>query len=48
MVDLAPALLAAILAAQVVQVGFEAKLLATQSRMQAKVRAMWDGGEINE
>lgn len=48
MVDLAPALLAGILAAQVVQVGFEAKLLATQSRMQAKVQAMWNGGQIDE
>lgn len=44
MVELAPALLAGILGAQVVQVGFEARLLARQSSIQAKVQAMWDNG----
>lgn len=36
-VELAPALLAGILAAQVAQLGFEAKLLARQSRLETKV-----------
>lgn len=36
-VELAPALLAGILATQVAQLGFEAKLLARQSELETKV-----------
>lgn len=36
-VELAPALLAGILAAQVAQLGFEARLLARQSELSTKV-----------
>lgn len=47
MVELAPALLAGILTAQVVQLGFEAKLLKQTARNTAKIETMWTG-EINE
>lgn len=41
MVELAPALLAGILAAQVVQIGFEAKLLKQTARNTAKIETLW-------
>ena len=41
MVDLAPALLAGILATQVAQLGFDARLLSNQSSIRSKVKAMW-------
>jgi len=41
MVELAPALLAGILAAQIAQLGFEARLLSSTAAMKSKVDAMW-------
>jgi hypothetical protein len=40
-VELAPALLAGILAAQIAQVGFEAKLLKQTAQNTAKIEALW-------
>jgi len=41
MVDVVAGLLGTLCVLQAAQLGFEAKLLSRQSRMQSKVKAMW-------
>lgn len=42
MVNISETLLAAILAAEVVRLGFDARLLARQSKMSTKLKVLWE------